>query len=430
MKNRVWLFVLLAMIGIGGIFGYRFATRHWAHRAMQRADAAARHQDWKAARAELSNFLQVFPQDDAARLALAEANFKDPRLTSERSVSAAIEQLRFIPKTSPHWPAACVQEARMSLFARQQPHHAELLLLELIKVEPENSEGNYVLWKLYDLTGRSHLAEPHFRSVLGVTPAAQRPFRLREWYLSQFYPATANPELDQLMGFYDPSEKRSAITELRRLEAFRDREPKSAKNHATVARWFSLEGDPKQSLQLLQQGLGAAESPMQDSFFVATLIQVLFDLGEFDNARKYFRAWPSEHAGYEYSRLAAILADEVERDYESAIRNYRQVLSVWPGQADWRMQYRLARCLAKAGDESAAETTRQRAKQVELLMEETVHEPLRRLLAAPDQLEICERMTQFYEQLGLEFEASQWREQIHRLSQDGDRATSSPSGRK
>ena len=59
------------------------------------------------------------------------------------------------------------------------------------------------------------------------------------------------------MGFYDPSEKRSAVTELRRLEAFRDNEPKSAMNHAAVARWYSLEGDPKSSLRLLQQALDA-----------------------------------------------------------------------------------------------------------------------------------------------------------------------------
>lgn len=428
MKNRVWtLFALFAIIGIGGYFSYRSAARLWAHRAMQRADSAARRQDWKTARTELSKFLEVFPKDDAARLAFAEAIFKDATLNSDRSVSAAVEQLRLISKSSLHWPAACIQESRMSLFARQQPHHAESLLQELLKAESKNSEGNYVLWKLFDLTGRSHLAAPNFRLVLEATPVAQRPFRLREWYLSQFYPATANPELDQLMGFYDPSEKRSAITELRRLEAFRDREPKSATNHAVVARWFSLEGDPKLSLQLLQQALDVADAPMQDPFFVATLIQVMFDLGEFDNALKYFGAWPGERSGYEYSRLEAILADEVERDFERAIRNYRQVISAWPGPADWRIQYRLARCLAKAGKENAAESTRQRAKQVELLMEDSVHEPLRRLLAAPDQLEICGRMTQFYEQLGLEFEASQWREQQHRLSRSDDRAAPAKS---
>lgn len=412
MKIRVWTFVVLAIIGVGGYFGYSLVTQHLAQQAMQRAEAAVRRHNWTTARIELSKYLQVFPNDDAARLQLAEAYFKDATMNPERAIQVAIEQMRFIPRTSPHWPAACVQEARMNLFAQLQPHRAELLLLEMLTTDQDNMDGNYVLWKLYDLTGRSHLAEPHFRKVLAATPAAQHAIRLREWYLSQFYPATANPELDQLMGFYDPSEKRSAVTELRRLEAFRASEPKSALNHAAVARWYSLEGDPKTSLRLLQQALDTTDAPLQDPFFVATLTQVLFDLGEFDNAMKIYAAWPGDRSGYEYVRLGAILVDEVERDYERAIRSYRQVISVWPGQADWRIQYKLARCLIKNGDEESAEITRQRAKKIELLMEEDVHTPLRRLLATPDQLEICERMTQFYEQLGLEFEAKQWREQL------------------
>ena len=415
MKISIWTFVALALIGIGGYFGYSLVSQHSARQSMQRAESAARRRDWTTTRIELSKYLHVFPTDDGARLHLAEAYFKDSTMNPGRAITAAIEQMRFIPRTSPQWPAACVQEARMNLFAQMQPHRAELLVSDMLSTDPDNFDGNYVLWKLYDLTGRSHLAEPNFRKVLASTPAAQRPFRLREWYLSQFYPATANPELDQLMGFYDPSEKRSAVTELRRLEAFRDNEPKSAMNHAAVARWYSLEGDPKSSLRLLQKSLDETDAPLQDPFFVSTLTQVLFDLGEFDNAMKTFRAWPGERSGYEYIRLEALLADEVERDYDRAIRSYRQITSVWPGQADWRIQYRLARCFIKHGDEQAAESTRLNAKKIELLMEEEVHTPLRRLLATPDQLEICQRMTQFYEQLGLEFEANQWREQLDRV---------------
>ena len=54
-------------------------------------------------------------------------------------------------------------------------------------------------------------------------------------------------------------------------------------------------------------------------------------------------------------------------------------------------------------------------------MEEDIHAPLRRLLATPDQLEACDQMMQFYEQLGLEFEATQWREQFDRLPRDSGR---------
>lgn len=425
MKSRAWAILVIVILGAGIYFGYGYATRLSARQALQRAQVAIQLHDWITVRIELGRYLQVFSSDESARLNLAEAYFKDATLNSEQAVSLAIQQLGHISRESSHWPAARVQEARMSLFAQLQPHRAESLLLDLLATHPENVDANYVLWKLYDLTGRSHLAEPHFHKVLEATPDEQRPFRLREWYLSQFYPATANPELDQLMGFHEPSEVRNAVTELRRLQVFRDREPKAAVNHAIVARWYSLEGDPKSALRILQEALDVSDTPLQDPFFVSTLTQVLFDLGEFDNALKYFLAWPGERSGYEYARLRAILADEVERNYARAIDSYRQVISVWPGHADWRIQYRLARCLAKSGDEQAAEEMGRKAKEVELLMEEDVHSPLRRMLVKPDQLEICKRMTQFYEQLGLEFEAKHWRDQVHRLQNNSDRSAKS-----
>lgn len=403
------VFVVVGLLGAGGFLG---ASRYWAQQALRRAQVAIRMQDWATARDEFRRYLDVFPGDESARLNLAEAHFKDTSVTSDRAVSSAIQQLHYISRESPLWPTARIREARMILFAQQQPHRAELLLQELLAADPDNLDGEYVLWKLYDLTGRSHLAEPQFRKVFAATPIEGRPVRLREWYLSQFYPATANPELDQLMGFHQPGTARNAITELQRLEAFRENEPTAAVNHATVARWYSLEGNPKEALRLLQEALEATESPLEDQFFVSTLVQVLFDLGEFDAAKRSFQAWPGARSGYEYSRLDAILADEIDQDYKHAIDGYRQVVSVWPGQADWRIQYRMARCLAKAGNTIAAEEMRQRAKKVELLMEEEVHTPLRRTLASPDKLETCQRMSQFYEQLGLTFEAEQWRTQV------------------
>ncbi len=412
MRTRIWWLVLVGVLGIGAYFGI---TRIVAQRSLQRAKTAFGLQDWRTARGELRSYLEVFPSNEEARLRLAEAYFKDSALNSERAVSSAIQQLEFIRRESPLWPAARIQEARMCLFVRMQTHRAERLLRESLAAAPENVEAHYVLWKLLDLTGRSHLAEPHFRKVLESTPLDKRPFCLREWYMSQFYPATANPEIDRLMGFLEPGAAHDSTTEFRRLVKFREQEPRAALNHADVARWFSLEGDPKAALELLQQALDTTDAPLEEQFFVATLAQVLFDLGEFDRALKIYQAWPGEPSGYEYFRLGAIFSDEVERDYEQAILSYRKVIAVWPGQADWRIQNRLARCLAKAGHEPAAETMRQQAKSVELLMETKVHAPLRQSLATPDQLEICQQMTQFYEQLGLAFETQHWREQAQRL---------------
>lgn len=412
MKVRAAWLLLFGVLGIGAYFGI---TRIVAQRSLQRAKTAFGLQDWRTARGELHSYLEVFSSNEEARLRLAEAYFKDSALNSERAVSSAIQQLGFIRRESPLWPAARVQEARMCLFVRMQTHRAEQLLRESLTVSPENVEAHYVLWKLLDLTGRSHLAEPHFRKVLESTPLDKRPFCLREWYMSQFYPATANPEIDRLMGFLEPGVAHDSSTEFRRLVKFREQEPRAALNHADVARWYSLEGDPKAALEILQRALDTTDAPLEEPFFVATLAQVLFDLGEFDRALRVYQAWPGEPSGYEYFRLGAIFSDEVERDYEQALRRYHQVIAIWPGQADWRIQNRLSRCLAKAGHEAAAEEMRRQAKSVELLMETKVHSPLRKSLATPDQLEICQQMSQFYEQLGLAFESRHWREQAQRL---------------
>ncbi len=412
MRVRAARLLLVGVLGIGAYFGI---TRIVAQRSLQRAKTAFGLQDWRTARGELHSHLKVYPSNEEARLRLAEAYFKDSALNSERAVSSAIQQLGFIRRESPLWPAARVQEARMCLFVRMQTHRSERLLRESLAADPENVEAHYVLWKLLDLTGRSHLAEPHFRKVLESTPLEKRAFCLREWYMSQFYPATANPEIDRLMGFLEPGAAHDASTESRRLVRFREQEPRAALNHADVARWFSLEGDPKAALELLQQALDTTDAPLEEPFFVATLAQVLYDLGEFDRALKIYKAWPGERSGYEYFRLEAIFSDEVDRNYEQAIVGYRKVIAIWPGQADWRIQNRLARCLAKAGDETAAEEMRSQAKSVELLMETKVHSPLRKALATPDQLENCQQMSQFYEQLGLAFETQHWREQAQRL---------------
>ena len=412
MKVRAGWLLLIGVLGIGAYFGI---TRIVAQRSLQRAKTAFGMQDWRTARDELRSYLEVYPSNEEARLRLAEAYFKDSALNSERAVSSAIQQLDHIRRESPLWPAARCQEARMCLFVRMQTHRAERLLRESLAAAPENVDAHYVLWKLLDLTGRSHLAELHFRKVVESTPLEKRSFCLREWYMSQFYPATANPEIDRLMGFLEPGAAHDSSTEFRRLVKFREQEPRAALNHADVARWFSLEGDPKAALELLQRALDTTDAPLDEPFFVATLAQVLFDLGEFDQALKIYQAWPGEPSGYEYFRLGAIFSDEVERDYEQAIRGYRKVIAVWPGQADWQIQNRLARCLAKSGQEAAAEEMRRQAKSVELLMETKVHSPLRKSLAAPDQLEICQQMTQFYEQLGLAYETQHWREQVQRF---------------
>ena len=154
MKIRAWT---LIAIGILGVAGYFAATRMSVQWSLHRARAAIKVHDWRTARKELQAYLDVYSADESARLELAESYFKDDALNPDRAINLAIKQLQHIQRESPLFPAARVQEARMWLFAGWQPHRAESLLREALAANPESVEAHYMLWKLHDLTGRSHL---------------------------------------------------------------------------------------------------------------------------------------------------------------------------------------------------------------------------------------------------------------------------------
>lgn len=383
--------------------------------SLPEAQELAQLELWPHVHKELTGYLWWRPRDAEARLLMAEALVKDETLPGEEAVQRALEHLGRIPDAPPHGAAARTAEGRIELLLQLKPARARRSLRRAIELDPDAAEAYYLLWKLMDLIGRSDLAEPLFWRVYELTPQEGRAVRLREWYMSQFYPVTANNALERMMGLLGENQPPTAKTEANRYIQFRNAEPDEALSHAALARWFIREGDHKFALKLLDEAVEKVHNQRQDPFDLATRIEAMIALGEFDQADACFDGWPEPHDGYEYWKWRAIVLDEVRGQFDQALDAYDLALSVWPGAADWRTRFRRAACLAHAGDHRAAEADRAAADAVEKLMQEDVQKRVRdalKNLRNPAELEV---VVDFYEKLGRLREAACWRSEIKRL---------------
>lgn len=380
-----------------------------------KAEDLARHGLWPPARRHLQRYLWLHPRDGQARLLMAEALVKDDRVPNEEAVEKALEHLGRISDHSPQGAIARTQEGRLLLLLEHKPARAERSFRRAIELDPNALEAHDLLWRLMVLTRRSDLTEEVFWRVYELTPEESRGERLREWYMSQFYPVTASSPLDRAMGILGENESPTAKTEAARLINFRNSEPDEPLAYAALARWFIAEGDPKFALEVLAQASEKVDNAREDSFFLAALIECLIDLGEFERAGACFEQWPEPGSGYEFWKWQAIILDEVHGRYSEALEPYDRALSIWPGMVDWPTRFRKANCLARCGDHRGAEAERAKAKVMEELMtEETARRIFRAIgyLRNPTELELA---AEFYDKLNRPREAACWRREIERL---------------
>ena len=137
---------------------------------------------------------------------------------------------------------------------------------------------------------------------------------------------------------------------------------------------------------LAKLGIHSLDNELRDPFFVATLVDLLIDLGEYRRAEEHFEKWPGAKDEFDYWRLRAIILEEARDDFEAAIVAYDAALATWPGQVDWRLMHRKAGCLAQAGKRDEAVEMRERADTVERLMDDEVHRRLRYILLNLDEV--------------------------------------------
>ncbi len=412
-KHSIIAVIVLAVSGIA-------ATVIYTRGGLTRAERYAQHGLWEHVENELQCYLWMDPASPQANLLMAEALIKKESQAGPETVQRALAHLQCVPNDSDLSARSLTQEGRLRLFLLNQPSRAEDALSHALRIDAKYIDANYVMWKLFDLTGRSHLAEPYFWRVYEGCTAEERPLRLREWYMSQFFPVTANPALDFMMGFTKPRETPTSLTEANRLIRFRRAEPDRPVAHVAMARWFQQEGDPKYAMELLRQAQGTCRGT-EDAYLVATSISVLIDLGEFDKAKEWMQRWPEPHDGYEYWLWTGMLYEQHDSDYALAATAYERAVRMWPGAVDWRTHHRLVNCLNRLGNQQRATEERQQAKQIEELSSVDLHSRLRAALGSLNDPEKLQPVVDYYAQLGREKEAACWRVHISNLRESAQR---------
>jgi tetratricopeptide (TPR) repeat protein len=409
--SKFWKYsigILLTLVLSGGSIAAVYVRG-----CLARAQRYAEHGLWGHVQQELEYYLWLHPKNSQAQFLMAEALIRDERLTGAETVALAIEHLRSVDRSSSLAVQSRIQEARLRLLRLDQPSRAEDALADAIQLDPGNVEANYMLWKLHDLTGRAFLVEPFFWKVYEKSSGDERAFRLGEWYLSQYFPQSANASFDRMLGVIKPQETPTKRTEADRLLRFRKAEPDRPHAHVAMARWFQSEGDPKFALELLQQAESVSHG--SDPFLVATAISVLMDLGDFDRAKEWWNRWPQPHDGYEYWLWTGVVHEQVDADYAQAAAAYRRAIQVWPGIIDWRTRHRLVNCLQRSGDEQGAAQERADAKRIESLSTDDLHDRLLKAVMSQNDLKGVEMLADYFAKIGRQKEAVAWQEQLSRL---------------
>ncbi len=413
-KNRLlslrgrWLRKLLGAGLLGLLLGL-LGLVWWCHQGLSSARSLVSEGKWAAARAHLSRYLILHPSQPAALLLMADCYTRDESVPQAQAAEAALALLRRISDDSIYAAEARTKEGWIQLFMLHQPSRAEETLRRAIQMDQFAVEPRYWLWKLYDLTGRSNLAEPIVWQVIELTPEPERAMRLREWYMSQFFPLSGCAALDYRMGILGENEIPTVDVERRRFQLFRDAEPDRAVGYAALGRWLTREGMPQLALEVLRLGeKRMPENERRHPFFLATMVEILIDLGQLQESEQYFQQWPTDDRGFEFWRWRGVLEEEVRNDYQAALQAYDQALPVWPGPVDWRMRIRKANCLARLGRAEEAERVRREARELEAKMDNSVHVPLRQALAQLNDRASLLRVAAFYRDLGRPREAASW----------------------
>lgn len=388
----------------------------WLETAFRRADRYARSGLWPETRVELTRYLRLHPGSDAAHLSFAEACVRDEDLSRTDGIAWATAHLGQVSDASPLAAMARSQEGRLELLLRLRPFRAEQSFRRAIEVNPRAVDPYFMLWKLGDLTGRSHLYEAEFWRVYEASSPAERGGRLREWFMSQFFPATANPELDGVIGSLD-AERNAARTEARRYIQFRDAEPDGPYGYAALGRWFEQEGDPKFALAMLEKGEREAPAAARDPLFLASMVNALIAVGELERAAAVVDGWSAPRDGYEYWLSVGQIRHELREDLAGALEAYGKALEFWPGPADWRTLNRQATCLNRLRRADEAARLRKRIAKIEALTSDAKLRSLRSALGVIDQPARAQELVDFYRELGRARESRAWEDHVAWLRQ-------------
>jgi tetratricopeptide (TPR) repeat protein len=391
--------VLLVMV-LGAVAWWDRGERIAARKLLDRSR-------WKEARARLSRLVWLHPTDSGLRLMWAEAYARDDSLPARSTAERAVAILQEIPDDVAEGLDARIREARLRFLLLRQPMQAERLLRRALTINSQSAEALALLWRIFDMTGRGDWCEPIFRQLYEIGPPERRVDYLRDWYLSQNDPAYITESLDEMLGFRESPAENGRRLELKRLVAFRQAEPREPWLQAAVAQWFLEEKDLEQSQRIVTEAR-SLPGALEDPRLVSVLTNVLIEAGQFEDAAMAFDRWPEPHDDYAYWKTAGLLQENLHRNYVAASAAYAKAVAIWPGQADWRTQSRLAACLALSGEKGEAETVRQHATEVQHLYWPDHRERRHRALSAPFEDASRELLINFYRTLQRPDEMKYW----------------------
>ncbi len=355
--SRHRTFFLVTCVLAVGWSGYSY----WSiESGLIRSRQAAGRGHWRKTQDHLDRYLSWHPDDAEARLLIAEALVRDDTRSGPDAVNRAIEHLVQIEDDSPLAAKARLQLARLSLLILQRPAAAERFLGESLDLDPDSPDANILMWKLMDVTGRHVISRQYFWRAYEASLPSSRPPLLRDWFLAEFYPETANAGFHNAMGAKATGNIPASISLLVRL---RENEPEAHFLHAALAAYYLERGQPKSSLELLKESPDLAQA-MKDPFFVSVLFESLSDLGESEKAQACFEKFPRPHSNYLYWRSKAMFHHYVTEDAVAAVHAYEEALTQWPAKFDWGLMTKLSECLRKIGRSDDAGKLQERVKQM------------------------------------------------------------------
>ena len=408
LSRRRTFFLVICVLAVGWS-GYSY----WSiESGLKRGQQAAAKGHWSRARNHLSRYLQWHPDDSAAHLLTAEALVRDNTRSGQDSVNQAIEHLMQIKEDSPLAATARLQQARLSLLILQRPAAAERLLREALDLNPDSLDANILMWKLMDVTGRHIVSRQYFWRAYEVSPASGRPPLLRDWFLAEFFPETANTSFHNATGARAVGELPASLSLLVRL---RESEREAHFVHAALAAYYLERGQPKSSLELLKESPDLTKA-MKDPFFVSVLLESLVDLGENEKATICFEQFPEPHSDYLYWRSKAMFHHYVTEDATAAVHAYEEALTKWPAKFDWGLMTKLSESLRKVGRSDDAESVQERVKQLttRILTEEKTSQ-LRDKLRGLNDPAVAGELCDIYTEFGLMKEANAWGDHQQKL---------------
>ncbi len=196
---------------------------------------------------------------------------------------------------------------------------------------------------------------------------------------------------------------------------FRNAEPESPLCYAALARWFQLSGDSRFALESLEKGRDKMQNEEHDPFYLATMISLLIEQGEFDRADECFQKLAQTAHRLRILAGEGQILQEVRGEYAEAIQAYDRALHDWPGPArlaDPQSQGKLPGSAAGPG----RSRPRARASQGHRELDGRKGAPAAALCAGlPDDPELLQELVDFYQKIDRPREATAWSEHIARL---------------